>query len=211
VSRDEDTATLDHYGRLARTWTEPRRPLLVVMHGLSGSGKTWLSTRLMAALPAVRIRSDLERKRMFGLAETDASHSGVASGIYDRDAGEAVYSRLFEYARIGLTAGFDVILDAAFLEREQRERARRMAGDCGAGFTILQASAPVAVLEQRLARRAAGGKDASEADLAVLRHQLRTNEPLTADESGSAVIVDTQAGIDPAALVGAVQKYRGSS
>ncbi len=207
--RDEDTATLDHYSGLARAWTEPRRPVLVVMHGLSGSGKTWVSSRLMTVLPAVRIRSDLERKRMFGLAETDASHSGIASGIYRREAGEAVYSRLFEHARTALAAGLDVILDAAFLDREQRERARRMAGDSGAGFTIIQAFAPVDVLEQRLARRAAAGKDASEADLAVLRHQLRTQEPLTPDESGSAIIVDTEAEIDPAALAGAVNQRAG--
>src|SRR5690606_7982692 len=120
--RDDDTATLDHYSGLAQDWTEPRRPILVVMKGLFGSGKTWLSTRLLTELPVLRVRSDLERKRLFGLGETADSHSGIASGIYAHEAGEAVYTRLLERGRTALEAGFNVLLDAAFLSLEQRER-----------------------------------------------------------------------------------------
>ena len=200
-SRDEDTATLDHYCELARTWTETRKPVLVVMCGLSGSGKTWLSTRLVTAMPALRMRSDLERKRFFGLEETADSHSGIASGIYDRQAGQAVHERMADGARSMLAAGFDVILDAAFLDVESRGRAKCLAADCGADFVILQAAAPQEILEERLRRRAAAGKDASEADLAVLRYQLETAERLTADEARSAVTVNTDSEVDPSSIV----------
>ncbi len=195
-SRDEDTATVDHYCELAQVWTEPRKPVLVAMSGLSGSGKTWLSSRLMTALPAFRLRSDLERKRMFGLEEKADSRSGIESGIYSREAGEAVYTHLFREARKILAAGFNVILDAAFLDLAHRERARRLAVDSGAAFAIVQASAPPDVLEQRLSRRAAAGGDASEADLEVLRHQVRTSEPLTADEAPFAITVSTETEVD---------------
>ena len=206
-SRDADTVTLEHYVSLAEEWTKRRRPVLVAMHGLSGSGKTRLSGSLMTALPALRLRSDLERKRLFGLAETADSHSGIASGLYGREAGEAVYARLVEQARTMLAAGFNVILDAAFLDREQRARARRLARDGDAGFAIVQASAPIAVLEQRLCRRAASGADASEADLAVLRHQLGTHEPLTDEETASAVTVHTDSEVCTAAVIRTIERH----
>ena len=209
-SRDEDTATLDHYVTLAQAWAECRRPVLVVMHGLSGSGKTWLSTRLVMAMPALRIRSDLERKRLFGLEEGADSHSGVASGIYDAKAGRTVYERMFVGARSMLEVGFDVILDAAFLGTEARERAKHLAADCGADFVIVQATAPQRTLEKRLWQRAAAGKDASEADLAVLQHQLATSEPLTADEARLAVTLDTGCEVDPSEIVLEVRRRTGS-
>lgn len=210
-SRDEETATLDYYCKLAQAGTEPRRPVLVVMNGLSGSGKTWLSTRLVTAMPALRIRSDLERKRLFGLEETADSHSGIASGIYDRNAGLGVYDRMFEGARSMLGAGLDVILDAAFRGIEARGRAKRLAADCGADFAIVQVTAPQRTLEERLRRRAAAGRDASEADLSVLRHQLATSEQLTADEARMAVIVNTDSEVDPSSVVLEVRRRTGTS
>ena len=200
-SSDEDTATLVHYCKLAQDWTECRRPVLVVMHGLSGSGKTWLSTRLVTAMPAIRIRSDLERKRLCGLEEVADSHSGIASGIYDTSAGRAVYEQLFDAARSMLEAGLDVILDAAFLGGEARARAKHFAAGCGADFVIVQATAPQRTLEKRLRQRAAAGKDASEADRAVLHHQLATSEPLTAEEARLAVTVNTSSETDPSSVV----------
>jgi hypothetical protein len=210
-SRDEDTATLDHYFELAQAWTEPRRPVLAVMNGLSGSGKTWLSTRLVTAMPALRMRSDLERKRLFGLEEAADSHSGIASGIYDRKAGRAVYDPMFDGARSMLAAGFDVILDAAFLNVESRGRAKCLAADCGADFVIVQATAPQEILEERLRQRAAVGKEASEADLAVLRYQLDTSEQLTADEARSAVIVNTDSDVDPSSVVLEIRRRTGAA
>jgi hypothetical protein len=206
----EDTAgdrqTVDHYCELARTYVAGRRPVLLLMTGLSGSGKTWISTRLLAALPALRMRSDVERKRLFGLAETAGSHSGVGSGIYDRDAGDAVYRRLFDGARSMLEAGFDVILDAAFLAAAQREQGRRVAADCRAGFAIVEAVAPVDVLRKRLRARAAAGKDASEADLAVLQHQLDTVEPLDAHERTATLSVGPDSEVDIATIVTAIRQ-----
>jgi uncharacterized protein len=204
-SSAEDRHTIEHYCELARAWSAAsRRPLLLLMHGLSGSGKTWISSRLVAALPALRLRSDLERKRMFGLTETADSHSGVGSGIYSRDAGAAVYHRLFDSAAAVLAAGVDVIVDAAFLDATSREQARRVADACGAGFVIVEAAAPVPVLRERLRQRAATATDASEADLAVLEYQLGRAEPLNAEERRSAVTVDTTAEVDPGHVVTAI-------
>ena len=195
-NRDGDTATLEHYCELARAWSTPRKPQLVVMTGLSGSGKTWLSERLVTEMPALRARSDLERKRMFGLGERARSASEIGGGLYGEQADHAVYARLFEQARTMLEAGLDVILDAAFLDADSREQAIRLAADCGAAPVIVQATAPRATLEERLRRRSAAGTDASEADLDVLRYQLERRQPLTGDERAPAVTVSTDVEVD---------------
>jgi hypothetical protein len=117
---------------------------------------------------------------------------------------------MFDGARSMLGAGFDVILDAAFLGTESRGRARHIAADCGADFMIVQATAPQRTLEERLRQRAAVGNDASEGDLAVLRHQLATSEPLTADEAGLTVTVNTGSEVDPSSIVLEVRRRTGS-
>jgi hypothetical protein len=123
------------------------------MHGFSGSGKTWLSGQLMGELPAVRVRSDIERKRIHGLAETAASVSGVGKGLYTDSANEDVYTTLCLIAKSVLRAGHDVILDASFLEFRQRERARQTAIDCGAEFLLIEAKASNETLRDRIQQR----------------------------------------------------------
>ena len=103
------------YFEMAKRQMAPRSPILVVMSGLSGSGKTWISTKLMGAMPAVRVRSDIERKRMFGLEETESSSSAVGEGIYTPDPSRKVYGKLKDIAGALLAADHNVILDAAFL------------------------------------------------------------------------------------------------
>jgi predicted kinase len=144
---------LHRYLDLAAAQSVKRTPVLIVMHGLSGSGKTWLSGQLMGELPAVRVRSDIERKRIHGLAETAASVSGVGKGLYTDSANEDVYTTLCLIAKSVLRAGHDVILDASFLEFRQRERARQTAIDCGAEFLLIEAKASNETLRDRIQQR----------------------------------------------------------
>src|SRR5690606_2008790 len=116
----------ERYLELAATLTADRRPLLVLTHGLSGSGKTHVSTELVRRLPALRARSDLERKRLAGLAERAASGSPVGGGLYDATGTARTYARLEAIAQEGLAAGFDWIADATFLRAADRERVRRL-------------------------------------------------------------------------------------
>lgn len=202
----EDTETVDHYCELARGWTEARKPRLVVMTGLSGSGKTWISTRLVTEMPALRVRSDVERKRLFGLTETADSHSGIAAGIYTLGAAEKVYQRMFDAAAPMLAAGFDVILDAAFLDIAGRGRAKELAVGCGAGFAVVQVAAAESALRSRLRQRAAAGTDASEAGIDVLRYQTEKAEALTAEELNSALTVDTEGEVDIGDIANAIRQ-----
>src|SRR6185312_14988076 len=78
----------------ARTALERKRPKLILMAGISGTGKTWLAERIAPSLRAVHLRSDIERKRLAGIGETDRSHSTLGGGIYEPKMNEAVYEHL---------------------------------------------------------------------------------------------------------------------
>lgn len=186
------------YCDMAERQIAARPTFLVVMSGMSGSGKTWVSNELMAALPAIRLRSDIERRRLFGLAETDSSHSAIGGGIYSAEASRKVYARLVELSREILASGHNVIIDAAFLHRSERMSAIRLGDECGCSVVLLQIIAPEAILRERIRQRAA---DASEADLDVLEYQLGTAEPLDREERGRAVICENTGGLDVPSLL----------
>jgi len=170
------------YMALAVRLAQPGEPRLLITQGLPGSGKTWVTQALLGVTGAMRVRSDVERNRMLGRDR----HSGADS--------DAVYARLLEVARISLQSGYPTIVDAAFLQRDQRSPFAALATELGVPFTLLQCSAPLEVLRARVHERAARGQDASQADVKVLE-LLRTRiEPLTGDEAGRAIVLDTSGG-----------------
>jgi len=191
--RTPEWAVMQRYLDLAQRWSASSRLFLVIMHGLSGSGKSTLARGLGDALGAFRLTSDVERKRLFGVPAGASSGSGIADGIYSREAGIQTYARLRSLAAEILQAGFPVVVDAAFLRREQREDFRRLAEGNGAGFLIVACHAPEVVLRQRIVSRQAAGGDPSEADLAVLAHQLQNHDPLGNGEDTVTLRVDTTA------------------
>ncbi len=173
------TSYLDAAAELAHSMPSPG---LIITHGFSGSGKTYEARRLRSELGAIHIRSDIERKRLHGLAGDTQAGLGVGAGHYDAAATEKTYRRLLDLARIAIAGGYSVILDATYLRQQHRSAAAQLARDLGVAFTILSCVADEEVLRQRIRQRAKKGTDASEADLAVLEHQLRESDPLTAAE-----------------------------
>ncbi len=172
---------------LAERLAAPAHAAMLIMHGLSGSGKTTIAQNLLEALGAVRLRSDVERKRLFGIAAGARSGSGLDQGLYAPEASVRTYARLAELAREVLAARFPVIVDAAFLQRDERERFARLARDAGARFLIAACTAAPAVLRARVAAREREARDASEAGLAVLERQCASAEPLARDEAAHAM------------------------
>ncbi|AFL73799.1 hypothetical protein Thivi_1828 [Thiocystis violascens DSM 198] len=179
------------YLALAESYTQPRAPHLLIVCGVSGSGKSCLAMRLREALPLIHLRSDVERKRLFGLSETARTQSGVDSGIYFPSATNWTYERLHRLADAILANGYDVLVDATFIARERRERFMYLARKHRAAFAILALDAPIEVLRQRLMRRLELGNDASEADLAVLERQLALRQCLSEAEKPYAVMIDS--------------------
>jgi hypothetical protein len=176
---------------LADTLTRPRRPWLAITHGLAGSGKTHYADWLVERLPLIRLRSDVERKRLLGLAAAARTGSGVDRGAYRAEVTAQTYRRLAHLARRLLAAGWPVLVDASFLAAAERRRFADLAASLGVPFRILACTAPPDVLRDRVARRAAQAEDASEANLAVLDAQRARYQQLGADEQVLAMVIDT--------------------
>lgn len=181
---DGDTRHVDHYLQLAERMTRERPPYLLLTHGLSGSGKTVLSTRLVEHFGLVRVRSDIERKRMFG-READSTVER-----YSADATQRTYGRLRAIAATALASGLPIVVDATFLQHAQRALFIQLAEQAGVPCAILDLKVPEAMLATRIMRRLALGSDASEADIAVLDVQLQQQDPLTTQERRFAIEID---------------------
>jgi aminoglycoside phosphotransferase family enzyme/predicted kinase len=186
------------YVTLARGYAQPSRPALIITHGLSGCGKTTISQALLEAVGAIRIRSDVERKRLHGLPALEPHDTAIASGLYAPEATVATYDRLGALAREILGGGRIAIVDATFLRRSQREAFRALATQLGIPFVIVAFEASEAALRERIAQRQISGGDASDADLAVLAHQIAAREPLSPDEKAFVIVYDAEAPLEAA-------------
>lgn len=170
------------YLSLAGRYACPHRPTLVITTGPSGSGKTWATEQLIAATDMIRIRSDVERKRMHHLEPLQVSTDEQKQKLYSASATEATYDRLAELAEEIINAGFPVVVDATFLRFDERSRFLHLADRLKVPFLILECVAPVDILRQRIADRQSGRRDASEADESVLEAQLEHTDLLTPSE-----------------------------
>ncbi len=170
---------------------DARRPTVVIMHGVTASGKSSLSERLVSAIHALRIRSDLERKRLEGVAPLARRIFGVGEGAYSNASTQATYDRLLELAASALDGNCNVVIDATFLDASRRSLFRSLALDRRCRFLIVSCTSDAETLASRLRTRTLNALDPSEATQAVLDQQLRTQQPLTPDELQCAVSVDT--------------------
>ena len=185
TSRDIARALCGAYLRLALALAlEEPAPFLLITHGVSGSGKSHQTRQLLEMFPgAIRIRSDVERKRLFGLGPLDDSGSTLGQGLYTPDANARTYQRLHDLADDLLAAGHPVLVDATFIKRVHRQPFRELADRYGIPFILLDCAADSDTLRARVAARRARGDDAAEADVAVLERQLQYDEPPAADEN----------------------------
>lgn len=184
---------------------------LAVMHGLPGSGKSFMSQALIQDAGAIRVRSDVERKRLFGLGAWQSSRGRVPGGIYAAPATVRTYARLLAVSRTLLVDGWPVVVDAAFLKRSERAQFAALAASLGLPFSIIDCRAPLALLHQRLEHRRrqgeAGVPEASEADAAVLEQLVGADEPLDDAEQAQAIAVDPAAAA-PASPEALAQAWR---
>jgi len=182
------------YLERALAYLAPPPARLVALGGVSGTGKSTLARQLAPALGpapgAVVLRSDVVRKRLHGVAPGDR----LPPEAYRREASRAVYDALAARASVLVRAGHAAIVDAVFLDPDERAQIERVATDAGVPFQGLWLTAPEGVLMQRLTARTG---DASDATPDVLRQQLATDPGAlawpTIDVSGSREEVSAQA------------------
>ena len=192
LSHREQQQQLDEYRSfvsLAESLIRHPPASLIVTHGVSGSGKSTVSGWFAEQLMAIRLRSDVERKRLFPEPVTDES---AGPERYGAKATRITYIHLNGMAKRLLRSGFSVMIDAACLKLWQRELFMRLAESQQAPMLILDCRAGESLLRERVAQRNRQGADASEADLEVLAWQQKTCEPFTPDEQERVIVIDTE-------------------
>lgn len=187
--RERDRESVDSaraYFALANDLIHPKKPELVAVGGLSGTGKSVLARALAGEISpppgAVIVRSDIIRKQMFNVEET----ARLPAAAYDLSVTQAVYGRLVQTAARVLEQGLSVIADAAWLQEAERTAIREMADARGVAFGGLFLNADLAT---RLTRIGSRKNDASDAtvEIATLQedYKLGYMDWAVVDASGS--------------------------
>ncbi|GAB2787772.1 bifunctional aminoglycoside phosphotransferase/ATP-binding protein [Halomonas shantousis] len=207
ADRPKVLAEYRRYIELAERYSEFSFPYLVIGVGVSGSGKSRFTGEMVRRLGGVRVRSDVERKRLHGFApEARTQADGSGESIYTPEATQRTYARLAELAGVLLESGIPACIDATCLKRDQRRRLRFEAERRGLPVVMISFEADEATLRTRIEKRALRGGDPSEAGLEVLEHQLANQEAFADDELAHLVHLDTTAPNANLTLVAMIQE-----
>ncbi|MGE3320339.1 MAG: AAA family ATPase [Candidatus Berkiella sp.] len=177
--------------QLAKHYTQPGKPELMIMMGPSGSGKTLYSEELITQQQAIRLRSDVIRKQLFGLDPMTKSTAAQKQALYSPEATMRLYQHLQKVAKTLISYGYSVIIDATCLQEWQRALFIEVAKQTQIDFEIFLFICPIEVLEQRLISRATQ-QDASDADASILGMQIDEAEPLTEEEEEFTTFISTE-------------------
>ncbi|MGI9404792.1 MAG: AAA family ATPase [Hyphomicrobiaceae bacterium] len=159
------------YFDLAASCLKPNNPSLIAIGGLSGTGKSTLAAAIapdIGAVPGAHVvRSDIERKLLFGVAP----ETRLNKEAYTHEASERVYEQVCQKAAQGLEAGHSIVADAVFARPEERAAIAKVGVDHDVPFVGIWLEADEDVLVSRVTQRIG---DASDADASVVRAQLRS-------------------------------------
>lgn len=186
--KDQHQQVFHDYVDLAEQFTRQTRPQLLLMAGYSATGKSTLSHELLQQMGCIRIRSDRERKRLFGQGE--GASQAVNNGIYQPEYTQKTYHQLLELCHEILQAGFSVIVDATFLRAKQRNPFQQLALTLSCDYRVLWLDASKKTLLQRLEQRSQQQGNISDANAAVIHRQLTQAE--MPSKSEPSVLIDTE-------------------
>ncbi|HKQ93287.1 MAG TPA: AAA family ATPase [Blastocatellia bacterium] len=186
----EDAATrAKNFFDLARRYASRlRAPTLIVVGGLSGTGKTAVARAIAGELGLQALSSDAARQSIFGDAKMQAAYG---EGAYNAEANQLTYRKLIESAAQALKNGRSVILDATFREAGPLATARSMAAEAGARCRFIECRLAPELVRSRLAERAARKEGLSDATWEVYLRQREERASLNAEPGADHLILDT--------------------
>ncbi|MBC7191666.1 bifunctional aminoglycoside phosphotransferase/ATP-binding protein [Marinobacter sp.] len=196
------------YASLAESYSNIPNPYLLATTGLSASGKSCVSAALAGELGLIRLRSDVERKRLFGLGPLDKSKSPVGKNLYTPEATRDTYQKLCDLSRELLRAGMPVIVDAACLKQQERTMVAQVAEELGVPFALIHCEAPENKRREWIRQRSG---DASEATEELLDQQKSWFEPLTDRERTYTIRLHTEQEHAAAAVADRIRQHFGIS
>ena len=187
LGEEPDLPTFRKYLQLTQTYTRDKTPALFLMHGVSGSGKSHLSAQLVERIDCIRIRSDVERKRLY----RELSLRGERLEMYGPEMNARTFQHLLNLSRSLLESGYSVIVDATFIRKRTRQSYIDLAQSLDIPMRIISCFCEQKLVEARLKRRSEEGADASDADVDVMHDQLKLQQKLTDSEREKTLLIDT--------------------
>ena len=204
--KNQFTQQYEHYINLAESYSALPNRFLLIMNGVSGTGKSTVALRLVDRMGPIRIRSDVERKRLYGIAANEHPNPSEAALIYNENATRKTYNILMELCSEILDSGLSVIIDATNLQQWQRDVIQTVANARGVPVCIALCEASMSVIQEWIQKRATDGDDASDADLNVVFKQIKTLDPLTEDELKQTITIHSSILEETNMLVSKIKK-----
>ena len=170
------------YIALAEKYTGLPNRFVLTMHGISGTGKSTVALRLVDQLGAIRIRSDAERKRLFGLNIHEHPSPEFSAKLYNDETNHKTYEKLAELCQQVLDSGLSVIVDATNLKRWQRDTIQNVADSRGVPLCIAYCQASMSVIRKWIQKRSNEDYDPSDANLEIANKQALARDALTSEE-----------------------------
>lgn len=193
----------NNYLTVAKKFIAPYKPIIMIMHGVSGSGKSFVGKELAMHLVAIRIRADLERKRIFDKDKREQNEE-----LYSANMTELTYKRLVELTKLIINAKFDVIVDATFINKRLRDMFIKLQYDLNVPLVIVETKAPKDILIDRITTRKDSVTNVSNANIEILEQQLKNLDKLDENERAITVSVDTSLKLDVNDIVKQIMAYK---
>jgi predicted kinase len=150
-------------------------PVIIMVAGLSGTGKTSVARAIAGELGLRVVSSDAVRQTLFG---ANKKRSEYGKGKYDAESNRLTYQKMFERGIELLKKDGGVILDATFLQQADREKVGQMAKSHGALCRLIECRLPPEIVRERLSLRAEKKDGLSDADWQIYERQKIDLEPI---------------------------------
>ncbi len=194
AEREKTRTAASGYFDLADAYTR-KKPLLFITVGLVGTGKSTVARALAKRLGLTVISSDITRKKLAGVSPTEHHFEGFSGGIYTPDFTRQTYDAMFAEAKDILVSGDSVVLDASFIRREERLKAKQIAEAASADFLIVETVLAEDIIKERLARRLELGS-VSDGRWEIFLPQKERFEVVNEVAEAQHIIVDTSSSIE---------------
>ena len=179
--------SMKKYLALASAYNTKEKQFIAITHGISGSGKSWISSRLANRTSAIHIRSDVERKRLF----IDNPET-----MYSEEITELTYKHLLNIAKNIINYNFSVIVDATFLKIKYRQIFEELSKEMGIPYYILACKAKDNTILQRIRQRESDINNVSDATIDVMHKQQGFIENFSDSENKFKIEIDTSKAVD---------------
>lgn len=193
ASRD----TFVKYLNLTRHYQQAQQPKLILMHGLSGSGKSYISSKIIQASSTIRLRSEVERNRI----HKELQKKGKSLALHSPEINARLSQHLLDLTEQILSLGYTVIVDGTFLKQHFRQKYFDIAEKQSLQVTIISCQCHDKLMEARLVKGINTRTNDSQFSLDRLYTQRSYQQPLSEKEKKFQQIVDTDSDLSIARLI----------